>query len=369
MYIFHQKPSGNPNLPMFLPPVAARTCLDTPAPDRTLSLSRSSVPFPAAAGPGCWRPPKPIQQRRTAPPGKRREERGAMGTSGENVEKVYCFCLLCFRFFSGFFGSLFEAEESDFLKFLDSESFGNWEDKNMVGKWWMCVGQEPRQKKLPSGNLMSPYEGFFGDVRCESLFPFESMLSCWGLGDHCGHWLTEASHFSGLEMQSPNIYCLKTQRRPCCDGCSFSDFDHSHLGLQRPKREKPRHGFWEKKTSLSEGLGDSKYPQPSSATEAPGIVIIQPLELAGLGGMAIACCLWEGARKCPFGTHFGGQVSSFGLIPEARCAVSIFVRVLAEGFATQESSPIPILHIRLLMYCNNLHSCTIIPIISHQYPN
>jgi hypothetical protein len=52
----------------------------------------------------------------------------------------------------------------------------------------------------------------------------------------------------------------------------------------KDQREKTRHGFWKKKTSLFEGLGDSKYPQPSSAAEAPGIVIIQPLELAGLGG-------------------------------------------------------------------------------------
>ena len=41
----------------------------------------------------------------------------------------------------------------------------------------VCWARTMQIKKLPSGNLMSPYEGIFGDVRCESLFPFESMLS------------------------------------------------------------------------------------------------------------------------------------------------------------------------------------------------
>ena len=273
---------------------------------------------------------------------------------------VFVCCVSGFSLvFSGLFSKLRKTISWSFLILSPLGTGRN--DKNMVGKWWMYVGQEPCKKKNPSGNLMSPYEGFFGDVRCELLRPWRPLRPLIDRGLSLFWPWNAESKFLLIE----NAMATLLWRMQLLRLWPFA----SRLAKTKERKTKARflgkkkkHHFsrdWE--TPNTHSQVQRLRPQASSSSSLSN--------LPAWGGVAIPCCLWEGATKCPFGMHFGWQVSSVGLIPEARCVVSIFVRVLAEGFATQHSSPIPILHIKLLMYCNNLHSCTIIPIISHQCPN
>jgi hypothetical protein len=208
--------------------------------------------------------------------------------------------------FSGLFSKLRKAISWSFLILSPLGTGRN--DKNIVGKWWMYVGQEPCKKKLPSGNLMSSYEGFFGDVRCESLFPFESMLSVKALATIAATDWQRPLTFLALKCRVQIFTASKRNGDPVVTDAA-SPILTIRISACKDQREKTRHGFWKKNitfrgigrlqipTAKFSGWGPRHRHHPASRTCRPGRCGHTVLSLRRRHKMSIWDAFWMTGLK------------------------------------------------------------------------
>ena len=97
---------------------------------------------------------------------------------------------------------------------------------------------------------MSSYEGFFGDVRCESLFPFESMLSVKALATIAATDWQRPLTFLALKCRVQIFTASKRNGDPVVTDAA-SPILTIRISACKDQREKTRHGFWKKKHHFS----------------------------------------------------------------------------------------------------------------------